>query len=94
MSNGDLGNVTVLPAAGGGAILVGGSGTLARNRITITGAWVNNPVQGQQYTISAPNKGPFRATCSGFQITRDRRTGQDIAEGHVQCNGLEARSGA
>jgi len=87
MSNGVLNNVTVQPAGGGAAILVGGNGSLARNRITITGAWVTNPVQDQQYTISAPNKPPLHATCSGFQITRDRRTGQNIAEGTFNITG-------
>jgi hypothetical protein len=81
MSNGDLNNVTVQPAGGGGAILVGGNGTLAKNRVTLTGNWTTNPIQGQQYTISAPNRTPLRATCSGFQITPDRRTGNQIAEG-------------
>ena len=81
MSNGVLNNVTVQSSAGGGAVLVGGNGTLAKNRITVTGAWAPNPVPGPQYTISAPNKTPWYTTCSGFQVTPDRRTGQPVAEG-------------
>jgi hypothetical protein len=81
MSNGDLNNVTVQPAGGGAAILAGGNGTRARNRITITGGWLMPPVPGQQYRISATNKSPLDATCSDFQQYNDRRTGNLISEG-------------
>jgi hypothetical protein len=81
MSNGVLNNVTVQPAGGGAAILVGGNGTQAKNRVTLTGNWAANPIQGQQYTISVPGKSTLHATCAGFQITPDRRTGNQIAEG-------------
>jgi hypothetical protein len=81
MSNGVLNNVTVQAAGGGAVILVGGSGTQAKNRVTLTGNWTANPIQGQQYTISVPGKSTLDATCAGFQITPDRRTGNQIAEG-------------
>ena len=80
MSNGVLNNVTVQLAAGGATILQNGNGTLTRNRLTITGAWAANPIPNQSYTISAPGRSTLQATCVGFQVTRDRRSGQ-IAEG-------------
>jgi hypothetical protein len=62
----DLINVTVRDTADN-AILTNGAGTIARNRVTINGAWNPNPVNGQNYKIVSDNRSPLEGSCVGFE---------------------------
>ncbi len=62
----DLSNVTVRDSAGV-AILNAGAGTIARNRVTINGAWAHDPINGQKYTIASANRSMLDAKCVGFE---------------------------
>jgi hypothetical protein len=62
----DLTNVTVRDQAGA-AILNNGAGTIARNRVTVNGAWAQHPVNGQNYKIVSDNRSPLDGRCVGFE---------------------------
>jgi len=59
-------NLTVLDDAGV-VILNNGNGTLARNRLTVTGGWVNPPQNGQAYVVVSPEHGTHDCRCIDFQ---------------------------
>jgi len=63
---GNFEKVTVLDSASR-AIINNGSGTLAKTRLTVTGAWIAPPVRDATYKITSSNRSPVSGPPQDFQ---------------------------